>query len=49
MMAYGFGENAGNSAADSSGNGRTGTLVNATWTATGRSGSGLVFNGTSGL
>ncbi len=44
---YRFDDGGGATAADSSGNGRTGTLVNSpTWT-TGESGGGLAFNGTS--
>jgi len=47
MALYGFNENAGTTAADSSGNNRTVNLINATW-ATGHTGSGLT-NTTSAL
>ena len=46
IAAYGFDEGSGTTAADSSGNGNTGTLANATWTAAGKFGSALNFNGT---
>ena len=44
--AWSFDEGSGTVAADSSGNGRTGTIVDATWD-TGEQGSALLFNGTS--
>jgi hypothetical protein len=47
VAAYSFDEGTGTIAADSSGNGNTGTVVNATWTSGGMFGSALVFNGTS--
>ena len=47
MAAYSFNAGAGATVADSSGNNNTGTLAGATWTAQGRSGSALVFNGSS--
>jgi chitodextrinase len=43
VAAYGFNEGAGTTAGDGSGNGRTGTLVNATWTATGKNGRGSMW------
>ena len=46
MAAYAFGEGAGTTVADSSGNGHTGTIANTTWTATGKYGTALSFNGT---
>ena len=48
MIAYGFDEGSGSTTADVSGNGRTGTLINTTWTNSGRHGNGLLFNGASG-
>ena len=36
----------GTTVSDSSGNGNNGTVANTTWTANGKFGSGLVFNGT---
>ena len=47
VAAYGFNEGAGTTAADATGNGRTGTLTSATWTTAGRFGGALTFNGTS--
>ena len=47
VAAYSFDEGAGTTVGDASGAGNTGTLVNATWTATGKYGKALVFNGTS--
>jgi chitodextrinase len=44
VAAYSFDENSGTSVADSSGNGRTGTIAGATWTA-GHFGAGLDFDG----
>ena len=46
VAAYGFSEGAGTTVADLSGNGRTGTISGATWTAAGRFGNALSFNGT---
>jgi hypothetical protein len=46
VAAYGFNEGAGTTLGDSSGNGRQGTIANATWSATGRYGGALLFNGT---
>jgi hypothetical protein len=48
VAAYGFNAGSGTMATDASGNGNTGTLnASTTWTASGRFGSALVFNGTS--
>ena len=47
VAAYAFNEGAGTTAADATGNGRTGTLSGATWTTSGRFGGALTFNGTS--
>ncbi len=47
IAAYGFDENAGTQAADSSGNGLTATLVGAVWTPAGKFGSALTFDGVS--
>jgi uncharacterized repeat protein (TIGR01451 family) len=47
VAAYSFDEGAGTTVADSSGNNRTGTIANATWTSTGKYGKALSFNGTS--
>ena len=49
VAAYGFNENAGTSATDATGNGRTGTIANATWTASGKFGAALAFNGTNAM
>ncbi len=46
VASYAFGEGAGTTVADSSGNGHTGTVANTTWTASGKFGPALVFNGT---
>jgi hypothetical protein len=45
--AWGFNEGAGGTAADVSGFANNGTLAGATWTALGKIGGGLAFNGTS--
>src|SRR5438132_3668388 len=47
VAAYSFDEGSGTTAADSSGDGNTGTISNATWTPAGKFGSALSFNGTS--
>ena len=47
VAAYSFDAGSGTSVADSSGKGNTGTLANTTWTASGKYGSALTFNGTS--
>jgi len=46
VAAYGFEEASGPTVTDLSGNGNTGTIVNATRTTAGKYGSGLTFNGT---
>jgi hypothetical protein len=46
VAAYGFEEASGSAVTDLSGNGNTGTMVNATRTTAGKYGSGLTFNGT---
>jgi hypothetical protein len=43
--AWGFNENAGTSAADGSGNGRTGTIRQAQWVPSGKYGAALAFDG----
>jgi hypothetical protein len=48
VAAYGFTEASGTTVADGSGNGHTGTISGATWTSSGRYGSALSFNGTTG-
>jgi len=45
VAAYSFNEGTGATVVDGSGNGNTGTIVNAAWTATGKFGSALIFNG----
>jgi len=45
VAAYAFNEGSGTTVADASGNGNTGTLSNATWTASGKFGGALSFNG----
>jgi chitodextrinase len=45
VAAYSFGEGSGGTVADGSGNGNTGTVQNATWTAAGKYGPALSFNG----
>ncbi len=46
VAAYSFDEGTGTTVGDSSGNGNTGTIVNATWTTAGAYGDALQFNGT---
>ena len=46
-VAYGFDEGSGSAVSDASPNGRTGSVVSATWTASGRFGDALSFNGSS--
>jgi hypothetical protein len=46
VAAYGFEEGTGTTTADTSGNGLTGTLSNATWVNFGKYGKALSFNGT---
>jgi hypothetical protein len=45
VAAYGFNEGAGTTLADQTGTGHTGTISGATWTAQGRFGSALTFDG----
>ncbi len=45
VTAYSFDEGTGTVVNDASGNGHTGTIQNATWTAAGKYGKALVFNG----
>ena len=47
VAAYAFNEGSGSTLADASGQGNTGTISGATWTASGRFGGALSFNGTS--
>ena len=47
VAAYAFNEGSGSTTADASGQGNTGTISGATWTASGRFGGALSFNGTS--
>ena len=49
VAAYNFDEGAGTTTGDVTGNGRVGTLSNTTWTAAGKHGGALSFNGTSAL
>ena len=44
VAAYSFSEGSGATVADASGNGNTGTIVNATWTNSGKYGNALAFN-----
>jgi hypothetical protein len=46
VAAYDFNAGSGTTVSDLSGNGNTGTIVNATWTTSGKYGSALSFNGT---
>ena len=46
VAAYSFNAGSGQTAADASGSGNTGTIVNATWSAAGRYGAALSFAGT---
>ena len=45
VAAYSFNEGSGTTVNDSTGNGNTGTLVNATWSTAGKYGNALSFNG----
>ena len=45
IAAYGFDAGSGTTAADQSGNGNAGTIANATWSASGKFGKALSFNG----
>jgi hypothetical protein len=47
VAAYGFDAGSGTTAADSSGNGNSGTLTNTTWSTAGKYGGALSFNGSS--
>ena len=47
VAAYGFNQGSGVQATDASGQGNTGTISSATWTAAGKFGAALSFNGTS--
>jgi hypothetical protein len=49
VAAYSFDAGSGATVADSSGNGNTGTLSNATWTTVGHAAGALSFNGTNAL
>jgi fibronectin type 3 domain-containing protein len=49
VAAYSFKEGTGTTVIDSSGNGNTGTISGATWTASGKYGNALVFNGRSSI
>src|SRR5438132_6739364 len=46
VAAYAFDAGTGSTVADASGNGNSGTIVNATWTTAGKYGNALSFNGT---
>jgi Concanavalin A-like lectin/glucanases superfamily/Chitobiase/beta-hexosaminidase C-terminal domain/IPT/TIG domain/Fibronectin type III domain len=46
VAAYDFNAGSGTTVADASGNGNTGTIMNATWTTSGKYGGALSFNGT---
>ena len=49
VASYSFDEGSGTTVADSSGTSNTGTVVNTAWTASGKYGSALTFNGTNAL
>jgi len=49
VAAYGFNEGSGTVVTDVSGNGNNGTISGATWTASGKYGTALSFNGTNAL
>src|SRR3990172_3413693 len=49
IAAYGFNEGGGTTVTDLSGNGNSGAVSGATWTAAGRYGGALSFNGTNNL
>src|SRR5262249_33341363 len=49
VAAYTFDEGTGTTVNDLSGNGNTGTVANTVWTASGKYGNALVFNGSSSL
>jgi uncharacterized protein YjdB len=47
VAAYNFNEGSGTTVADATGNGNTGAIAGATWTASGKYGAALTFNGSS--
>ena len=49
VASYSFEEGTGTTTSDASGNNNTGTLSNATWTTSGKSGKALSFNGTNSI
>jgi hypothetical protein len=49
VLALGFNEGSGTTAADASGNGHTGTIGTASWSPAGRFGNALSFNGSSSM
>jgi chitodextrinase len=49
VAAYSFNEGAGTTIADSSGTGNNGSSTNTTWTASGKYGNALIFNGSNAL
>ncbi len=49
VASYSFEEGTGSTTSDASGNNNTGTLSNATWTTSGKSGKALSFNGTNSI
>src|SRR5262245_21212979 len=49
VAAYSFDEGTGTTIGDTSGNGNSGTITNATWTATGKYGKALSFDGTNAI
>src|SRR5439155_25946221 len=49
VAAYAFDEGLGTTVADASGNGNNGTVANTVWTASGKYGRALTFNGTSSM
>jgi hypothetical protein len=49
VAAYAFDEGSGTTVTDTSGNGNTGTITNATWATSGKYGKALQFNGTTAL
>jgi subtilisin-like proprotein convertase family protein len=48
VAAYGFNEGLGTTVGDASGNGNLGTIIGPTWTAAGKYGNALTFNGVNG-
>src|SRR5579871_6361430 len=49
VAAYNFDEGTGTTVHDASGNGNNGTLVNATWSTSGKYGDALSFNGSNAM